>query len=72
MQPTQNRPIFSVWSAIVRAPLFSGELYRDVARNWRGIGLKLLIAVQFITWLALGIKLHISINRFAPMSFRRW
>jgi hypothetical protein len=54
---------YSVWSALFLAPLFSGELARDVARNWRGIGLRLLLLVLAITWLVVLIKGQIALNR---------
>ena len=40
-----------------------------MGRNWRGIGLRLLLLVLAITWLAEGIKLHRSINAFARNDF---
>jgi hypothetical protein len=69
MQQANNPRQFSVWSAMVLAPFFAFNLYRDVGRNWRGIGLRLILLVLLITWTAEGITLHRSFNKFAKEEF---
>jgi hypothetical protein len=44
---------------------FSAELYRDVARNWRGIGVSYLLLLMALTWLPPIIRGHIGFRRFA-------
>lgn len=67
-QPIQPRQ-FNELNALTRAALFASDLYRDVARNWRGIGLRLLFLVLLISWIATGIKLHRSFKHFANDEF---
>src|SRR4051794_37805272 len=69
MQQANNPRQFSVFGALVRAPFFSGELNRDVARNWPGIGLRLLVLVLVITWIAIGFKMDRGIKKFANTEF---
>src|SRR4051812_28276463 len=69
MQQQINPRQFSVWSALVLAPFFVANLYRDVARNWRGIGLRLLVLVLVISWTVTGVQLHRSFNHFAKDEF---
>ncbi len=69
MQQPNNPRQFSVFSAMATAPFFSGALNRDVARNWRGIGLRLLLLVLVITWIAAGIKMDRAVKHFANDEF---
>ena len=69
MQQANNPRQFSVFSAMATAPFFSGALNRDVARNWRGIGLRLLLLVLVITWIAMGIKMDRAVKHFANDEF---
>jgi hypothetical protein len=55
---------YSVLTALFLAPTFRGELSRDVARNWRGIGVRLLLLVIAITWFATLVKAQVSFGRF--------
>ncbi|MBI4864635.1 MAG: DUF1189 family protein [Candidatus Riflebacteria bacterium] len=43
---------------------FSGELYRDVAFSWRGIGLLYLILLSGLCWIPSAIVTHLSLDRF--------
>jgi hypothetical protein len=56
-------PRYSRLSALVLS-FFSASLYRDVARNWRGIGLLYLFLLMALTWLPPIIRGHVSLRRF--------
>jgi hypothetical protein len=56
-------------AAMALAPFFSGALYRDVARNWRGIAALYLLLLLAITWAATMIKLHVGFTAFARDEF---
>ena len=43
---------------------FSKDLYRDVAENWKGIGLPYLLFVLALCWIPFTLSAHIGINRF--------
>lgn len=43
---------------------FSPELYRDVARRWRGIGFLYLVLLLFVSWLPLAIRAHVGFAKF--------
>jgi len=58
--------------AIVLAPFFSRGLYRDVARNWRGIGALYLLLLLAVTWAAVMVKLHISVTTSARDEFPKF
>ena len=60
--PPQGRR-YSAFAAIFLAPLFSQDLARDVARNWRGIGVRLLLLILAITWLIVLTKGQMALNR---------
>lgn len=51
------------------APFFSGALYRDVARNWRGIAALYLLLLLAITWVATMVQLHVQFTAFARDEF---
>ena len=60
-QPPRSRPRYSRF-AVPFLSLFSAELYRDVARNWRGIGVLYLLLVMFVTWVPVLIKGHAALR----------
>ena len=39
------------------------DFYRDVAKDWRGIGMLYLLLVIALTWIPLLVKLQLFINR---------
>jgi hypothetical protein len=45
--------------------IFSADLYRDVGRNWNGVGLLYLTVLLAICWAPTSIRLHVSLHRFA-------
>ncbi len=51
------------YSAFFRS-FFSGSLYRDVARNWRGLGFTYLFIVQSICLVFLLFRLHLSLSEY--------
>lgn len=55
---------FSHFIAPLLAPLFVFGLYRDVGRNWRGIGFWYLVLVLVLTWLPVWITWHTQFARF--------
>jgi hypothetical protein len=44
---------------------FSADLYRDVAKNWTGIGLLYLLLLLAITWLPSGFRVFTSLTTFS-------
>jgi hypothetical protein len=44
--------------------LGSGPFYRDVARNWGGIGMLYLLMLLTVTWIPLLVKIQVSFNQF--------
>jgi hypothetical protein len=44
--------------------LGSGPFYRDVARNWGGIGLLYLLLLLALTWIPILAKMQIGLNQF--------
>src|ERR1051325_1823245 len=60
---------YGILGAIVRAPFFSGDLYRDVGRNWNGIGLLMILLVLIVCWTLAGIKAHHGLGKFARDEF---
>lgn len=61
--PPRQRPHYSRLAALVLS-FFSAGLYRDVARNWRGIGLLYLLLLFAITWLPPVIRGHVGFRKF--------
>jgi hypothetical protein len=51
------RPRYSRFAALFLS-FFSADLYRDVARHWRGIALLYLLLVMVLTWIPATAKLH--------------
>ena len=43
--------------------LFSGPLYQDVARRWKGAGLLYLLLVLALCWMALAVAMHVRLGR---------
>jgi hypothetical protein len=54
---------------MIRAPFFNAEVYRDVARNWSGIGFWYLFWLQLVTWIAVMVKLHVAMVGFVHDDF---
>lgn len=53
---------YSVWKAMFLS-LFSGELYRDVGRNWKGTGFGYLFLILVLGWVPVAAKIHIEIAK---------
>lgn len=51
---------------------FSGDLYRDVARSWRGIGLAYLLLVVSLLTVTVVIRMQIGVDAFARGEARRF
>jgi len=49
--------------------LFSPDLYRDVAANWRGVGFLYLLLILALTWLPFIYKAHVGFKDFAQTEF---
>ena len=67
--PVKGPRQYSIFGAMVRSPFFSGNLYRDVARNWGGIGFWYLFLLELITWTLLLVKFHWAVAAFAKNDF---
>ena len=61
--PQRQRPRYSRFSALLLS-FFSAPLYRDVARNWRGIGALYLFLLFALTWLPPVISGHVRFKKF--------
>jgi len=61
-QPPRARPRYSRFTALVLS-FFSPDLYRDVARNWRGIGLLYLLLVMVLTWIPVTAVWHHGLRK---------
>ncbi len=44
--------------------LSSGPFYRDVARNWGGIGMLYLLLLFALTWIPVLVKIQIGVNQY--------
>ena len=65
-QPLSPRPEgrqYSRFSALILS-FFSADLYRDVARRWRGIAFWYLVLLLAISWIPVAIKAQVSFARF--------
>src|SRR5471030_3287703 len=49
--------------------LFLPAFYRDVARNWGGIGLLYLLLLFTLTWMPFLVKAHLGARKFAQEDF---
>ncbi|HEV8606567.1 MAG TPA: DUF1189 family protein [Tepidisphaeraceae bacterium] len=49
--------------------LFSPDLYRDVAANWRGVGFLYLLLILTLTWIPVIYKMHVGFKDFAQTEF---
>ena len=56
------------WKGIYLA-WFSRDFYRDVVKNWHGLGLKYLMITMACFWLLLSLRLQTEVNRFADDFF---
>lgn len=67
MQPPspQGAPRRHSRFAALLLSFFSADLYRDVARSWRGIGLLYLLLLCFITWVPGLIRAHVALRAAA-------
>lgn len=61
--PVRQRPRYSRFTALVLS-FFSPPLYRDVARNWRGIGALYLLLLFVLTWAPVFAKWHLSVRSY--------
>lgn len=43
---------------------YSGELYQDVGRNWKGVGLGYLFLVMALLQLPLAVKIHVGFSKW--------
>jgi hypothetical protein len=50
---------------------FSGALYRDVARNWRGMGFLYMFVLLAVLWIPSIIKLQVGVNRFVDVESKK-
>ena len=50
---------------------FSADLYRDVGRNWNGVGLLYLTVLLAICWVPTAIRVHVGLHHFAVDSVPR-
>lgn len=53
---------YSVWKAMFLS-LFSGELYRDVGRNWKGTGFGYMFLILLLGWIPVAGKMHMDISK---------
>jgi hypothetical protein len=60
---------YGALSALVLSPLFSKPLYRDVARNWRGIAALYLLLLIAITGAITAARVHYEVKKFARDEF---
>lgn len=60
----RQRPQYSRLRALVLS-FFSPSLYRDVVRNWRGIGLLYLLLLFALTWAPVIGRWHLAVRSFA-------
>ena len=49
--------------------LYSPDLYRDVAANWRGVGFLYLLLILALTWIPVIYKMQVGIREFAQTEF---
>jgi hypothetical protein len=63
-QPEPSRRRYSRSVALLLS-FFSADLYRDVARRWRGIGLTYLLLLLAVSWIPMTAKLQIGFSKFA-------
>ena len=56
----QFGPLQAIWMSF-----YSAELYRDVARNWRGSGLLYLTIVLALCWLPTPVRWFVNLRGFA-------
>ena len=55
---------YGIFAAYILAPFFVGSLYRDVGRNWRGIGFWCMFLLLAITWAVTLGKFHVEAQKF--------
>jgi hypothetical protein len=57
-------PQFRFYQALYLA-FFSAALYRDVARNWKGVAAVYLLALVALAWLPTAVRLQLAVLHFA-------
>lgn len=57
-------PQFRIFQALYLA-FFSAPLYRDVARNWKGVAAVYLLALVALAWLPTAVRLQLAVLHFA-------
>ena len=67
--PPKGQREYSIFGAMVRAPFFNNNVYRDVARNWKGIGFWYLFLLLLITWSIWLVKVHLGFAAFVRNDF---
>ena len=55
---------YTIFHALILAPIFSRSLYADVGRRWKGIGLGYMMLLLLIAWLPLAIEAHVKFGAF--------
>jgi hypothetical protein len=59
---------YSAFQALVLS-FFSRDLYKDIARNWRGVGLRYLLLLLALSWIPVLVKAQIGLHSFAKHEF---
>jgi hypothetical protein len=52
--------------------LFLPAFYRDVARNWGGIGFLYILLLFIVTWIPALVKIHLGAQKFANVDFPKF
>ena len=55
---------FRIYQALYLA-FFSGALYRDVARNWKGVAAVYVLMLVALAWLPTAVRLQLAVLHFA-------
>jgi len=55
---------FSIFHPLFMS-FYSGELYQDVGRNWKGVGLGYLFLAMAILQLPMAVKIHVGFSKWA-------
>ncbi len=69
--PTRRPREVSIFRAMVTAPFFSAKTFRDVAQNWRGIGV-LYILLLILPQIAFTIRSHYWIQNWSTNQLPRY
>jgi hypothetical protein len=60
---------YSLFGALLRAPILHGDLFRDVGRNWKGIALGYLAVLLLISWFLVMLNAWASLRKFEQNEF---